>query len=106
MLMGLPSKYRTIHRFVDRDMYMCYKGGGVGHCAIKVHNTDRNMAKTDIAVNNESEYDLDENGVPFNDLDDESDMDLEGGDSDVEEAEDEDGEDLCMEEDEDELEYI
>ena len=78
----------------------------MGHCAIKVHNTDRNMAKTDIAVNNESEYDLDENGVPFNDLDDESDMDLEGGDSDVEEAEDEDGEDLCMEEDEDELEYI
>ena len=33
-------------------------------------------------------------------------MNLEGGDSDVEEAEDEDGEDLCMEEDEDKLEYI
>ena len=33
-------------------------------------------------------------------------MDLEGGYSDVEEAEDEDDEDLCMEEDEDELEYI
>ena len=87
-------------------MYMHYKGGGVGHCAIEVHNTDRNTAETDMEVNNESDYDLNENEVPFNDLDDESDMDLEGGDSDVEEAEDEDGEDLCMEKDKDELEYI
>ena len=87
-------------------MYMRYKGGGVGHCAIEVHNTDRNTAETDMEVDNESEYDLDENEVPFNDSDDESDMDLEGGDLDAEEAEDEDGEDLCMEEDKDELEYI
>ena len=83
---------------------MCYKGGGVGHCAIQVHDIGGNMAETD--MDNESEYDLNENEVPFNNLDDESDIDLEEGDQDMEEAEDEDDEDLCVEEDEDKFEYI
>ena len=75
---------------------MRYKGGGVGHCAIQVHDIGGNTAETD--MDNESEYDLDENEVPFNDLDDESDIDSEEGDS--------DDEGLRVEEDEDELEYI
>ena len=95
-------------------MYMCYKGGRVGHN--QVHDIDGNTAETDMEADQEdNQSDFDGNEVPLlNNSDDDSDTDSGECDSDVEEAEDDedlhveedkDGEDLCMEEDEDKLEY-
>ena len=80
-------------------MYMCHKGGGIGHCAVQAHSIDRNMVtlETDMEVEqegNEVEHDLE---VQFNDSDEESDADLDEGDSDSDD-------DLDMEENKDRLE--
>ena len=92
-------------------MYMCQKGGGVGHCAVRVHGNNGNMAatlETDMEVeqeNNGPEHDLDEDKVQFNDLygdSNEHDSDVDDEDSDGGEAEVNDN--LDIEEYEDELE--
>ena len=82
-------------------MYMCQKGGGVGHCAVQVHGNDGNTTATlemDIEVGQENggvDCNLDEDKDQFNA------SDVDDKDSDAGEARDNDNFD--MEEYKDEL---
>ena len=85
--------------FVDRDMFMRYLGGGVGHCAAQQRDrVDAEQADAmDIDVQTEEGFELDEDGplaqqgcTSDEDEEDYEDGEMEVDDSDLDEDEDED----------------
>ena len=88
------------HRFVDRDMFMRFRGGGVGHKATREH-TEHMSQEADTTIPDKNEDKFEEYEFLDNEEEDDeyessssSESDIGEGDSDHDEVEDDfDGED-------------
>jgi hypothetical protein len=82
-------------RFVDRDMFMRFRGGGVGHRATREH-TEPMSQDADTTIPDENEENFEDESLGDGDQleDDEMSSESDIGEGDLDEAEDEfDGED-------------
>ncbi|KAJ7626822.1 hypothetical protein FB45DRAFT_868107 [Roridomyces roridus] len=64
-------RYYYVNIFVDRDMYMRYRGGGVGHCQVPVEERDSASADADEGDEEDLEVDDPEPGSDEGEGDDE-----------------------------------